>query len=485
MTFNVSNFVGGAWVETGRSFVKHSPVDGRLVATVHEADQALVDRAVEAGQAAVRDSWGVMPVQKRAEILRRMSALVGDYADEIVEADCAETGRPRGISRSLNTDRAAYLLRTAAEEATAWYGDSYFFETPDGGKVLNYTTRHPRGVVAVFGPWNMPLLLLLMNVAPALAAGNAVIAKPSEETPVTASILARIAAEAGLPDGVLSVLQGGGAESTGEFLTDHPDIAAYALIGECRTGELIMKRAASGLRPVNFELGGKNPAVICGDADMAKAVPGSIASAFANCGQVCFNTERIFVHSSRRDEFLDLFLKAISKIRIGRPEDADVSQGPLISRNHREKVIAAVERAKSDGAECLTGGDIPRFGNELDKGAFYSPTVLTGLGDDSDIMSNEVFGPVCHVSTFDETDEVIARANATPYGLASAIWTENISTGHLMASRIRAGVNWINCWQTRDPRTPLAGFGRSGVGMGGSRAALEFFSQQGIVTLKH
>ena len=483
--FEVHNLVAGKPIATNSIFEKFSPVDGRLVARVHAADADIVDQAVKAGQHALENSWGVMPVQKRAEVLRKIAGLIASHADEITAADCAETGRPEGLSRFLNTDRSAYLLRMAAEEAVTWFGESYHFNAPDGGRVLNYTNRHPRGVVGIFGPWNMPLLLTLMNVAPALAAGNSVIVKPSEESPITASIFAEIAHEAGLPEGALSVLQGFGPGATGEFMTSHPGIAAYALIGESSTGTAIMKNAAVGLRPVNFELGGKNPSIICADADLKKAVPGTVASCFTNSGQVCFNTERVYVHEDLFDGFMEKFTAATASMKLGDPNDPEVKQGPLISRHHREKVITAVDRALAEGAKCWTGGAVPEFGNDFDKGAYYSPTILSGLADDSDIMTNEVFGPVCHVTTFTEIDEVVARANNTAYGLSSSIWTQNVDTAHQLSARIRAGVNWVNCWQMRDPRTPLAGFGMSGVGTGGGRAALEFFSQQGIVTLKY
>lgn len=483
--FEIPNMVAGKAVKTGNIFEKYNPVNGRLVARIHAADEALVDAAVKAGQQAVATSWGVMPVQKRAEILRKIAESIAKRADEITAADCAETGRPEQLSRFVNTDRSAYLLRMAAEEAITWFGQSYHFTAPDGGQVLNYTNRHPRGVVGVFGPWNMPLLLLMMNVAPALAAGNAVIAKPSEESPVTASIFAEIAHEAGLPEGALSVLQGFGPGATGEFITSHPDIAAFALIGESATGTAIMKNAAIGLRPVNFELGGKNPAIICADADMQKAVAGTVGSCFQNSGQVCFNTERVYVHQDIFDEFMEKFSTATAAMKLGDPSDPEVKQGPLISRHHREKVTKAVERAISEGAKVWTGGGIPEFGNDFDKGAFFSPTILSGLNDSSDIMVNEVFGPICHVTPFNGLAEVVQRANDTAFGLASAIWTQDIDKAHWLASRVRAGVNWVNCWSVRDPRTPLAGFGQSGLGAGGGRAALEFFSQQGIVTLKY
>ena len=470
---------------SGDLFDKTSPLDGRLVARVHAANEALVDQAVQAGKQAVASSWSVMPVQQRAEILKKIAGAIASRADEIVAIDGLETGRPAGLSRFLNTDRAAYVLRMAAEEAVTWFGQSHHFTAPDGGQVLSYTNRHPRGVVGVFGPWNLPLLLLLMNVAPALAAGNAVIAKPSEETPITANIFAEIAHEAGLPAGALSVLHGFGAGATGEFITSHSDMAAFALIGEASTGTAIMKKAADGLRPVNLELGGKNPAIICDDADLSKAIPGTIGSCFANSGQICFNTERVYVHESLFDPFMEKFSAIARSMKLGDPNDPDVKQGPLVSRAHRDKVAKAVEQAVAEGAKLWAGGKIPEFGNELDNGAFYSPTVLSGLDDKSDIMRREVFGPVCHVTTFSEIDEVVQRANDTAYGLASAIWTQDIDKAHHIAGRVRAGANWINCWQMRDPRTPLAGFGQSGMGTGGGRAALEFFSQQGIVTVKY
>jgi len=480
----ILNFVNGEWRASGKVFKKTSPVTGELVSLVDEADQDLVDQAIAAAATAVTGDWGYSSVEYRCQILDRIADQMQARFDDLVDAEMADTGRPLDQVRSTNVERSITAFRLYANEARTLFERSLQFRAPDNSLASSFTTRHPRGVVAVIAPWNVPLLLLSQRIAPALAAGNAIVAKPSEESPASATLLAEIMQDAGLPDGVFNLLHGFGAGSTGEMIVRDPRVAAIAFTGETTTGATIMRSAADGLRDVSLELGGKNASLVFADADLEAAVAGTIRSAFTNSGQICFCTERVYVERSIFDKFVDMLGQATRGLRIGAPREEGVAIGPLISAAHRDKVLSYYNLARTEGGTFVAGGSVPKFGDARDNGHFVEPTVVTGLADDSRFMREEIFGPVCHVAPFDSDEEAIRLANNTRYGLAAVMWSTDLARVHRLSGRLRAGAVWVNCWQLRDMRTPLAGHGLSGVGVQGGKESLDFYSQISTVTIK-
>jgi aminomuconate-semialdehyde/2-hydroxymuconate-6-semialdehyde dehydrogenase len=356
--------------------------------------------------------------------------------------------------------------------------------TPDGTGAINYSVRKPRGVIAVICPWNLPLLLMTWKVGPALACGNTVVVKPSEETPTTASLLGEVMNEVGVPAGVYNVVHGFGPNSTGEFLTRHPGIDGITFTGETRTGEAIMRQAAIGVRNISLELGGKNPAVVFADCDLDKAIEGTARSVFANCGQVCLGTERVYVEQPLFDRFVER-LKAVAQgLKLGAPNDPTTGMGPLISDEHRRKVMGYFDLARTQGAKIVTGGGVPKMPAELAGGYWIEPTIWTGVDDESPIVREEIFGPCCAILPFTDEAEVIRRANDTPYGLAATVWTENLSRAHRVAAALDVGICWVNCWFLRDLRTPFGGAKQSGVGREGGVHSLEFYTELENICIK-
>ncbi|WP_114966440.1 aldehyde dehydrogenase family protein [Alkalilacustris brevis] len=476
------NFINGTWRSSTEVFDKSSPFDGRLVARVHVATDSMIDEAVMAGRRAVETGWGRMPLRARAQILRDLSRALMARMDDLVEADMADTGRSLWQARNFDGARAIRQFDAYCDLALAMENRSASFTGSDGAQGLWYTQQRPRGVIACIAPWNMPLLLMIMKLAPALVMGNAAIAKPSEETPGSATVLAEVIAQSEVPDGAFALLHGAGA--TGAALTAHPGVDAISFTGASATGSAIMRSAATGLREVALELGGKNPALVFEDADVEAAIAGTARSAFFNCGQICFCTERAYVHRSHFDAFVEGISQAARKVVIGEPAHDGFSIGPLISQGHRAKVRDLLDSVTADGGAFVAGGGVPRFGDSRDAGAFIEPSVAVGLAPEARFLREEVFGPVLHVAPFDSEDEAIALANDTEYGLASVIWTENVHRAHRVASQLRAGHVWLNAWQFRDLASPLAGAGLSGVGEQFGRSSLEFCTQPQTVTLR-
>lgn len=478
------NYVAGDWLTGDRTFQKISPFDGRPIANVHEGTAAMVDRAVARGRQAAFGTWGKTPQQQRVSILRDLSRRLMARVDDLVEAEVADTGRSYWQASNFDGARAIEIFDLYCDLALGMHSPSSRFEAGPGMNAMWYETRRPKGVIGCITPWNVPLLMMTMKTAPALVMGNAVIAKPSEETPTSATILAEVIADSDLPDGAFSLLHGSGVNSVGAFLTGHPDVDAFSFTGETGTGSFIMKAAAEGLKDVALELGGKNAALIFEDAHMDRTIEGMTRSSFFNCGQICFCTERAYVHRSRYEEFVDRITDAAKGIVIGNPNHNGFSIGPLVSKTHQRKVKELLDSVPEDGGEFTAGGSVPQFGDERDNGAFIQPSVAVGLPETARFVKQEVFGPVLHVAPFDEEDEAIGMANNTKYGLATCIWTENVNRAHRVAPQIRVGHAWINSWQMRDLTSPLQGAGRSGLGQQFGRAALEFCSQPQTVTLR-
>jgi aminomuconate-semialdehyde/2-hydroxymuconate-6-semialdehyde dehydrogenase len=469
---------------SGRMFDKVSPVTGKVIAQVHEAGREDVDHAVRAAKAALNGPWGFMTVAERAGILQRVSQGINDRFEEFLAAEVADTGKPSSLARMVDIPRGGANFSTFADMIKNLGSEFFETDTPDGGKAINYGVHRPKGVIAVISPWNLPLLLMTWKVGPALALGNTVVVKPSEETPHTTTLLGQVMNDAGVPKGVYNVIHGFGPESAGEMLTQHPLVNGITFTGETTTGEAIMKQAAVGLRDISLELGGKNAAIIFADADLDKAVAGTMQSVFSNCGQVCLGTERVYVERAIFDEFVARLRRGAEAMVLGGPDHPGVNMGPLISAEHRKKVLSYYELAKQETATIVTGGGVPTFDDARDSGHFVEPTIWTGLPETSRLVREEIFGPCCHVSPFDSEDEVIAKVNDDDYGLASVIWTQDLSRAHRVAPKIEVGLVWVNSWFLRDLRTAFGGSKKSGIGREGGVHSLEFYSERANICVK-
>lgn len=477
MVKTIENFIGGEYVagHAGRLFDKLSPVDGSLVARVHEASQEDVDRAVAAARRGQAEWAAMMPAQ-RAAILHRVADGIDRRSEEFVAAECADTGKPFSLASHLDIPRGAANFRIFADLVGNVPTESFVMPTPTG-EALNYALRVPKGVIGVISPWNLPLLLMTWKVGPALACGNAVIVKPSEETPATTTLLGEVMNEAGVPKGVYNVVHGFGPGSAGEFLSRHSGVDAITFTGETRTGAAIMKACADDIRDVSFELGGKNPAIVFADCDLDQAIDGTVRSVFSNCGQVCLATERVYVERPIYDEFVRRLAERARTLRLGIPSDPATTMGPLISKEHQQKVLGYYRLAVEEGATVVCGGGIADVGEAYRDGCWVEPTIWTGVDHSHRIMREEIFGPCCAIMPFDTEEEAIGLANDTDYGLACSIWTQNLSRGHRVAARIDCGLTWVNCWFLRDLRTPFGGSKQSGIGREGGVHSLEFYTE--------
>ncbi|WP_275629747.1 2-hydroxymuconic semialdehyde dehydrogenase [Pseudomonas sp. 273] len=471
------HYIAGAFVGSSRTFDNVSPVDGRLLGQVCEAGEAEVNAAVEAAAAAQNGPWARFSAAQRADLLERIADGIERRFEDFVAAEVADTGRPVHQARSLDVARGVQNFRSFAGQVRQGGGEFFEMRSGDGSDVFSYTVRKPHGVVAIISPWNLPLLLLTWKVAPALACGNSVVVKPSEDTPSSATLLAEVMHEVGVPAGAFNLVHGFGPNSAGEFLTRHPQVDAITFTGESRTGSTIMRAAAEGVREVSFELGGKNAAVVFADCDFEAAVAGVLRSSFTNSGQVCLCSERVYVERPIYERFVAALKAGAEQLKIGYPDEDGVDMGSLISHKHRDKVLGYFRLAVEEGASVVSGGGVPHFDDARDKGAFVQPTIWTGLADDARCMREEVFGPVCHIAPFDSDEEVLRRVNDSAYGLAASLWTRDLGRAHRVSRRIHVGMVWVNTWFLRDLRTPFGGARLSGLGREGGRHSLDFYSE--------
>ena len=450
---------GGRWLDV------FDPASGRPFATVAAGDARDVEAAVAAATSAF-PAWSSLPNEARARWLDRLADALEARVDLFAEVESRDGGKPIRLARDVEIPRAIANLRFFAHAATQFASESHH-----GQAGLNYTLRAPLGVVATISPWNLPLYLFTWKIAPALAAGNTVVAKPSEVTPLTATLLAELAAEIGFPAGVLNVVHGLGPD-VGEPLVSDPRIKAISFTGSTAVGKRIAGIAAPLLRKVSLELGGKNPTLVFADSDWEDQLDTLVRSAFQNSGQICLCGSRLLVERSIYTAFCDAFIARVQALRIGDPVDPDTQFGPLVSQAHFDKVMAALAAARDEGARVLCGG------TALDRpGWFVAPTVLDRLGPDAVTNREEIFGPVATVQPFDSESEALALANATDYGLSASIWTRDLDRAHRLAAGIRAGIVWINTWLMRDLRTPFGGVGQSGLGREGGLEAMRFFTE--------
>ncbi len=482
---NILNFINGEYTEgtLGKTWENICPLDGEIISRVHEAGKAEVDAAVRAAHRALNGPWGKMSPQDRADTLYRVADGITARFDEFLKAEIADTGKPSSLASHIDIPRGAANFKIFADVIRSIGAEFFETVTPDGQEAINYAVRRPKGVIGVICPWNLPLLLMTWKVGPALACGNTVIVKPSEETPTTATLLGEVMNDAGVPEGVYNVVHGFGPGSAGEMLTQHPSVDAITFTGETATGEAIMKNAAVGVRDVSFELGGKNPAIIYGDCDFDATVDGMSRAVFANCGQVCLNTERVYVERPIYNDFVEALKAKAESFKRGDPFDKATNQGPLISQEHRDKVLGYYERGNND-AKVVTGGGVPDMDGAYGKGSWVEPTIWTDLEEDHPNVAEEIFGPCCHIRPFDKDEEAVELANNSPYGLATSIWTQDIKRANVTARSVNVGITWVNCWFLRDLRTPFGGSKQSGIGREGGQHSLEFYTEMTNVCVK-
>jgi acyl-CoA reductase-like NAD-dependent aldehyde dehydrogenase len=466
-------FIGGEWVDAAsrKTFDTRFPATGEVIGQVAEADAADVDRAVSAARTAYQDhKWQRMDGADRAAMLWRISDALAARAEQLTRLEVLDNGKPIREAQ-IDIRQAIDAFRYYAGWADKLQGETL----PVRGNVLNYTLREPVGVVGAIIPWNFPLLMAAWKVAPALACGNAVVLKPAEQTPLSALELAAIAAEAGLPPGVLNVVPGFG-ENAGAALVRHPGVDKIAFTGSTAVGKLIMREAAESLKKVSLELGGKSPNIVLADADLEAAARGAFSGIFYNTGQCCTAGSRLLVHESVKDELVGRVVERAKKLQPADPLDPKARLGPMISQEQMERVLGYIEQGRGEGAQLLTGGARAPY-EGLERGYWVQPTIFDAVQPGHVIAQEEIFGPVLAVMTFRDVDEAIALANQTIYGLAAGVWTRDVRAAHRFARELEAGTIWVNTYHPLDAASPFGGYKQSGFGRELGAYALDLYTQ--------
>ncbi|OYW85066.1 MAG: betaine-aldehyde dehydrogenase [Sphingobium sp. 32-64-5] len=472
--------IGGQRVPalSGKRFETRNPATGEVLAHVAHGGAEDVDRAVKAARAAFEGPWRRMKPAERQRIMLRLADLVEQHYEELAMLDTLDLGAP--YSRTLlGKTRAAGLLRYYAGQAMLIAGDTLDNSAP--GDVLSHTLKEPIGVVAAINPWNGPIGMSVWKTGPVLATGCTLVMKPAEQTPLSALRFGELCLEAGVPEGVINIVTGMG--DAGAALSAHPDVDKIAFTGSTGVGEKILHAAAPTMKRVTVELGGKSPNIIFADADLDKAVPGAAMAVFANSGQICSAGTRLFVQSSIREEFMERLAAFTRTLRVGDPLDPETQLGPVVSAPQMDKILGYIDGAVAEGATPLAGGK-RMAGQGFDAGFFIEPTIFTNVTDDMTIAREEIFGPVLSAFTFDTIEEVLARANATEFGLGSGVWTRDLATAHRMARGIRAGSVWVNCYQMLDPGVPFGGYRMSGFGRESGPHHIEEYLETKAVWIK-
>jgi aminomuconate-semialdehyde/2-hydroxymuconate-6-semialdehyde dehydrogenase len=470
----IQNFIDGQFVEPvgGKYLDNIEPATGKPYSHVADSDSRDVDLAVAVAEKAFAE-WSQTSATDRSRILLRIADLIDRDLEKLARAESIDTGKPLSLARTLDIPRAASNFRFFATAILHTESEAHITDNV----AFNYTLRQPRGIAGLISPWNLPLYLLSWKIAPAIAVGNTAIAKPSELTPMTAFLLCGLCREAGLPNGVLNVVHGTGP-NVGAPITAHPKIGTISFTGGTVTGRKVAETCAPLFKKVSLELGGKNPNIIFADADLDAAIAGSVRSSFANQGQVCLCGSRVFVERSAYADFVNRFLDQASKLKGGDPLDDKTEQGAIVSKTQLDKVKFYVDLAQKEGGKIALGGKAPEpINDRCREGYFFKPTVITDLPVSCRTNREEIFGPVVTITPFDNEDQVIGYANDTEYGLASSIWTQNLSRAHRVAEKIHTGTVWVNCWLVRDLRVPFGGMKQSGIGREGGEEALRFFTE--------
>jgi aminomuconate-semialdehyde/2-hydroxymuconate-6-semialdehyde dehydrogenase len=476
----ILNYINGELVEpTSKNYFENfEPATGKPYSYVPDSDEQDVENAYQAAKAAF-PQWSKLNKEKRFEILMRVATLIEERLEFLAQAESRDNGKPLKLAKSVDIPRAATNFRFYATAILHFASESHSMED----FAINYTLREPIGVAGCISPWNLPLYLFSWKIAPALAAGNTVVAKPSEITPMTAYLLSEICIEAGMPKGVLNIVHGYG-HKVGNAIVEHDDIPVISFTGGTVTGAEIARKAGPKFKKLSLELGGKNPNIIFDDCDFESALKTTVHSSFANQGQICLCGSRIFIQSSIYEKFRDAFVEKVKTLKVGNPNDETSNLGAVVSEQHMEKVLSYIRLAKEEGGKILTGGHRVDLNGELSDGWYIAPTVIEGLPFTCRTNQEEIFGPVVTLTPFDSEDEVLAMANSTKYGLSSTIWTENLKRAHRIAAQLHTGIVWINCWLVRDLRTPFGGVKNSGMGREGGFEALRFFTEPKNVCVK-
>lgn len=476
----IHNYVNGELIAplSGKYLDNYNPAEGKVYSLVPDSDERDVAQAAEAAKQAFVE-WSEMSVEKRSTILLRLADLIDRDLDKLAHAESIDNGKPIKQAKSLDIPRASSNIRFFATGAIHFASEAHI----TGIEAVNYTLRSPLGVGGCISPWNLPLYLFTWKIAPALAAGCTVVAKPSELTPMTAFLLSNLCIEAGLPKGVLNIIHGLGPKA-GQAIIEHPDITAISFTGGTVTGKKIAATAAPMFKKLSLELGGKNPNIIFADCDFQQAVSISIQSSFSNQGEICLCGSRIFVERSIFQSFVDEFVRRTKNLVVGDPMEEKTTIGALVSEDHMKKILSYIELAKQEGGKILTGGMQVKVKGRCKGGYFIQPTVVVGLDEKCRTNQEEIFGPVVTIMPFDTEEEAIRYANGTAYGLSATLWTENLKRAHRVAARLRSGIIWVNCWLFRDLRTPFGGMKQSGVGREGGLEALRFFTDAKNVCIK-
>lgn len=476
----IQNYINGELTAPakGNYLDNYNPSIGKVYSTIPDSEEEDVKKAVEAANAAF-PGWSTMKKEERSNWMMRLADLLEERLEEFAIAESVDNGKPLWLSRSVDIPRAVSNLRFFATGLLHFASEAHSME----GHAINYTLRDPIGLVGCISPWNLPLYLFTWKIAPALAMGNCVIAKPSEITPMTAYMLSKLCVEIGFPKGVFNIIHGLGGKA-GNAIVSHPEIKAVSFTGGTKTGAHIASIAAPMFKKMSLELGGKNPVVIFADCNWEQMMKTTINSSFTNQGEICLCGSRIMVERSAYNKFKNEFIEKTKALKVGPPMEESSRLGAIVSKQHYDKILSYIELAKQEGGKVLCGGKAIKMNGEQADGWYIEPTVLEGLPYNCRTNLEEIFGPVVTIMPFDTEDEAMQLANSTEYGLTSMLWTENLTRAHKLAARLRSGIVWINCWLLRDLRTPFGGVKSSGVGREGGWEAMRFFTEPKNVCIK-